>query len=56
MSPREMLAEVQRNRRAMGLPDYSVFCDELLAWVSRGSLSADGAVEWIKVWSRNERR
>jgi hypothetical protein len=56
LSPRERLAEIQRARRAKGLPDYSVFCDELIAWVSRGGLTAEGAVEWIKLWSKDERK
>ena len=56
LSPRERLAEIQRARRAKGLPDYSVFCDELITWVSRGSLTAEGAVEWIKLWSKDERK
>ena len=52
LSPTEALEAVQRARRAKGLPDYKVFSDELLQWVSRGSLSAEGAVSWIKIWSR----
>jgi len=52
MSPAEALEAVQRSRREKGLPDYAVFSAELLQWVSRGSLSAGGAVEWIKVWAR----
>ena len=46
----EQLAAVQRARREAGLPDYAEWCTELLQWVSRGSLSADGAVNWLKLW------
>lgn len=52
LSPAEALEAVQRARRAKGLPDYALFSNELLLWVSRGSLSAEGAVEWLRVWTR----
>lgn len=50
MTATEQLAAVQRARRGQGLPDYESWCTELLAWVSRGSLSPDGAINWLKLW------
>ena len=50
MTATEQLAAVQRARREQGLPDYEQWCTELLQWVSRGSLSSDGAVNWLKLW------
>jgi hypothetical protein len=50
LTPSEQLAEVQRVRREHGLPDYAEWCAELLMWVARGSMSADGAVAWLRLW------
>jgi hypothetical protein len=52
MSPTEALHNARRACQEAGLPDYTFFTEELIAWVSRGSMSAEGAVEWIKVFSR----
>jgi hypothetical protein len=52
MSATEKLESIQRARRERGLPDYALWCNELIAWVSRGSLSAEGAAEWLKLWTK----
>jgi hypothetical protein len=55
LTPTEALERVQRSRREAGLDDYAAFCTELIAWCSRGSISADCAVAWIKCWSQDSK-
>lgn len=51
LSPTEALHNARRACADAGLPDYTFFTEELIAWVSRGSMSAESAIEWIKCFS-----
>lgn len=52
LSPTEALQNARRACSEAGLPDYTIFTEELIAWVSRGSMSAESAIEWIKFFSK----
>jgi hypothetical protein len=51
LTPTEALHNARRACADAGLPDYTFFTEELIRWVQRGSMTAESAVAWIKVFS-----
>ncbi len=56
LSPTEALHNARRACQEAGLPDMTGFTEELIRWVSRGSMNTECAIEWVKCFSRQVQR